>query len=352
MITAFLAAAAVAASQAQAPHAVVDWSRSGRNWEMADAYPVAAVRLGVSGQTQIDCLVAVDGKTYDCKLLSEDPAGFGFGDAALRLAPHFRMTPGVEPGDPDRPHVVIPVNFIFTAGAKRGVTELEFPAWISAPTFADVARGYPARGGNAVGFATLECRVGDDGAVDGACEPLVETPRSKGFTQSARALAPLFRIDPKSEVLKQGKPVWVKLSFRFAPPDSDDMRDRRISAPRWVAAPTPVQVQTLFPVQATANGLTGGRGVASCRVALDGSLADCKALPAEPEGFGFSQAAVALAPSFRMSPWTNGGGPVDGAIINLPIRFDRASGTSAPTPAGGSHAPPIRPFNVTAGPEL
>ena len=351
MIPAILAAAAVAASQAQGPEAIIDWSRSGGSWEMADAYPVAALRLGVSGQTQIDCFVAADGKPYDCSVLSEDPAGFGFGEAALRLAPHFQMTPGVEPGRPDRPHVVIPVNFIITAGARRNVTELNFPEWISAPTFADVSRSYPAKGRNAVGFAVLECRVGDDGAVVDVCEPQAETPRYKGFMQSAHALAPLFRVDPKSELLRQGKPVWVKLSFRFAPADSEDMRERRIFAPRWVAEPTPAQLQALFPARATAEGLTGGRGVASCRVTPDGSLSECKALLAEPDGFGFSQAAVALAPLFRMSLWTNGGGPVEGAIVNLPIRFDRASATSAATPHGAGAQVRIRPFNVTAGPQ-
>ena len=76
MISALLAAAAVAASQAQAPHAVVDWSRSGAGagrWRTLTL--VAALRLGVSGQTQIDCLVAVDGKTYDCKTYWDGSSG-------------------------------------------------------------------------------------------------------------------------------------------------------------------------------------------------------------------------------------------------------------------------------------
>jgi len=326
-------AATAAASQVQPPPYRPDWLRRPSGDDVASVYPMNAQRRGVSGRGEIACLVAADGRVYDCKVLSEEPAGFGFGDAALRLARYFQMRPGYEPGNPDRPHVNIPIRFIMYGGSMRRVTELQSPAWTSAPTFADVARAYPAKGAGAVGLVTLQCRLGEDGAVKDACETQEETPRDKGFARSARELAPLFRIDPGADVLKQGKTLWVTLTFRLTSADSDDLKSRRIADPRWVALPAPRQVAQLFPAQAAAKGLTTGRGVASCRVSADGTMTDCKPLPGEPDGLGFSQSAVVMASAFRMSPWTNGGGPVDGAIVNLPIRFDLAPDASAPPAA-------------------
>lgn len=42
----------------------------------------------------------------------------------------------------------------------------------------------------------------------------------------------------------------------------------------------------------------------------------------EPDGLGFSDAAVKIASGMRMNPWTEAGGPVNGARVQLPIRFD------------------------------
>ena len=79
------------------------------------------------------------------------------------------------------------------------------------------------------------------------------------------------------------------------------------------------------PPEAVAKGLKTGRGVARCVVAPDGALTGCTPAPGDPDGVGFSEAAVKLAASMRMNPWTADGGPVDGAVIRLPIRFNLAA---------------------------
>ncbi len=59
---------------------------------MQDEYPADAQKQGVSGRAMLQCALAPDGRVTDCVTESEQPAGFGFGSAARRLAPQFRMT--------------------------------------------------------------------------------------------------------------------------------------------------------------------------------------------------------------------------------------------------------------------
>jgi TonB family protein len=325
--------AVAVAAQAPQPVARPEWVRRPTGNDVARVYPLAAQLRNVSGKAQMACQVHADGTLHDCKVVSEEPAGFGFGDATLRLAKDFQMRPVSAPDGVEGAQVNIPVQFVIVDGEAQWVRQLESAAWTAAPNFADVARAYPSKGAGSVGLVTLRCLVGDDGAVRSRCDTLGEAPTYKGFAQSARALAPLFHIDPRSEVLRQGKPLWVKLTFRLAPADSDEVRNRRIADPRWVAAPTPDEIRQMFPAQAMANGVTAGRGVASCTVAADGSMTACKPAPGQPDAQSFSEAAVAIASMVRMSPWTNAGGPVDGAVVNLPIRFELTPAASIPPSA-------------------
>ena len=54
-------------------------------------YPKAAQKAGLSGRSVLDCSVDAQGWLRDCKVASEQPADLGFGQAALRMAPLFRM---------------------------------------------------------------------------------------------------------------------------------------------------------------------------------------------------------------------------------------------------------------------
>ncbi len=56
------------------------------------AFPDAASKAGVlKARAVMSCQVAAGGTLGDCKSVSEDPAGYGFGAATLPLAPAFRL---------------------------------------------------------------------------------------------------------------------------------------------------------------------------------------------------------------------------------------------------------------------
>lgn len=86
------------------------WIRRPTAYEMVDAYPRRAWRQGVSGRSTLVCRIRADGTLTACEAKNETPAGEGFGEAVLKLAPRFQMAPTTdEGGSVEGAVVMIPV---------------------------------------------------------------------------------------------------------------------------------------------------------------------------------------------------------------------------------------------------
>jgi protein TonB len=67
----------------------VDWAR-----QPSVEFPERAQARGIeSGSVSLTCVVGSDGTPRDCSITSEDPAGAGFGQAALSAMRRARFSP-------------------------------------------------------------------------------------------------------------------------------------------------------------------------------------------------------------------------------------------------------------------
>lgn len=209
--------------------------------EMVDkAFPQAALDKGLGGKVVLSCGVLDTGRLESCAVKSETPPGEGFGEAALSLAPSFRMKPTTEDGKSVAGgRVRIPIAFSPSQGATEGADgvaevapvdinasdyvegrgpRVEKPVWLRKPSGQAVNKAYPAEAvrRNLGGRVTLSCLVTDKGLVVD-CKVIEETPAGIGFGQAAVFLSRYFQMKPKTA---DGQPVGgatVRIPLSFTP---------------------------------------------------------------------------------------------------------------------------------------
>jgi TonB family protein len=318
LLTASGARADEAAPAVSSPH----WLKLPSVDDLGRFWPAGA--HGMSGRALISCIVTSRGTLDRCELVSEEPAGQGFGASALLLAPLFAMAPKTVDGVPVGGATVhIPVNFKadgpMFGDSARIANNLP---WSAVPTAGEVAAAFPEKavGKTASGHVLLRCRVTDDGGLK-LCQIASEEPRGDGFAQAARDLARTFRVAPELRGSKALRDVFVDVPFDFHDPHQATP-PVEVNDPEWLQGVDPAMVARLFPDAAAKAGLKTGRAILGCVVAHDGGLTQCAVSSEEPAGLGFGGAALSVAGVMRMNAWTKQGAPVDGARILLPIRLN------------------------------
>lgn len=94
-----------------------DWIKRPTASEVARSYPKEALWKGVLGAGAVRCKVPAGGGTLqDCKIIHEEPVGYGFGAAILSLTPLFHLSSALEDGRPVEAEVTIPINYRFPNG--------------------------------------------------------------------------------------------------------------------------------------------------------------------------------------------------------------------------------------------
>jgi hypothetical protein len=327
----------------------MDGSDEAGGGQRVTIWPTHAFTRGANGRVTLTCLIDVHGLAERCRVAYEQPQGMGFGAAALELQPTLKIPPAKAPdGQPVARQMNIALNFkapdmetdlqqfesALGSGhaanlsvqhqplAMRHVVMMNHPVWIEAPSFDDLEKAYPARGGGVEGYAVAHCEVQRTGLLT-RCVAAKELPVRLGFAPAAVKLAAKFKVSP--EVMKyapHGDPIEVDIPIRFTPPGA---ADRTVSAPSWIAGVDPDRAPKLFPPEAAAKGVTSGRGVVRCQVTADGTMAGCAPETAEPEGLGFAEAAVKLASTMRMNLWSADAAPVEGGVVHVAIRLNLGS---------------------------
>lgn len=84
------------------------WTQRPSN--LARYYPPRALSRGIEGAVLLDCLVSVEG-ALRCTPIAENPDGWGFAEAALRISRDYRMVPATRDGAPVEAHYRMRVPF-------------------------------------------------------------------------------------------------------------------------------------------------------------------------------------------------------------------------------------------------
>ena len=89
-----------------------DWVQRPTAEDIKAFYPPRAVAEKVEGRVVLDCRVTGAGRLEGCAVAMEDPAAYGFGEAALKMAERFQMTTESRSGVPTAgADVRIPILF-------------------------------------------------------------------------------------------------------------------------------------------------------------------------------------------------------------------------------------------------
>jgi TonB family protein len=275
-----------------------------RTDEIQAAYPPAAKAKGLGGSATIGCDTWRD-QIWNCAVTAETPAGEGFGEAALGVVRRYQSA---RPSQEDRRRAVpyrIDIAFVPPEArtVRAGGHDYRLPVLTEAPSLDAVYAAWPRaeRFSGVQAAVDLSCVVTPQGRLDACKVTQVSRFGGPAFVKAAMEMIPLFAYQPG---LKDGAPAAMTMLVRV--PFTCDSRCRPFEGVTdgrgtpWTVAPTPAQVEAVYPAGAKARGVEGQARLA-CGVA-DDRLDACRVVAESVKGEGFGEAALRLVPIFRLTP--------------------------------------------------
>ena len=200
-ISVFLSALPALAAGASASAAEpVKWAVAPSAGAIAEALLGKPAADGMAGRAQVRCHLAPSGALTGCAVVSEEPTGLGFGEAALAIVGKMRAAPA-----PDLPsEITLPIRFD-PSPPLRPVAFPKVPGGYR--NVAPVGPYYPDRAGRAgvTGYALGECHLIATGELKN-CSALIEEPEGWGFSDVLLLMAKRGYVRAQPRTLN-GQPI-------------------------------------------------------------------------------------------------------------------------------------------------
>ncbi|MBL9010237.1 MAG: TonB family protein [Alphaproteobacteria bacterium] len=250
-------------------------------------YPPAADKAGIVGKVNARLDVDQAGRVTQVDLIEEDPAGFGFGEAATAALKSWTF----EPNRPGRTFVTL--EFRPAEGREaHSVDRLPTPPKV----LRKVPPKYPSRAATlgVNGVAVVVVQIAEDGTLTDA-RVTDELPPDYGFAAAALTAARQWAFAP-------GYAGLFTIHFKF----TTGRHDGRVNWYDLAPAPEPIlRVDPVPPPQAVANDR---HGYVRLALTIDGvgRVSGVKIIQERPEDYGFGDAAKAAVEQWRFDPASRG----------------------------------------------
>jgi len=193
------------------------WAQAPTQAQINAAWPKGAAGLA-SGQAALRCDLDKTGVLRGCGVISESPAGRGFGAAAKSLSKAFRVA--ADPADAKLlRNMTVDLPFRFRDPATPDGRKLTKPRWIRTLTAEGMAEVYPqaaVKAGVKSGQGVVTCTVTATGELT-ACQAVREQPAGLDFGAAAIKAVSLMRMNPwtKEGDTVDGLVITIPIAFTF-----------------------------------------------------------------------------------------------------------------------------------------
>jgi TonB family protein len=170
------------------------WARAATFGDLARVYP--AKGGGIEGYAVAHCRVLHSGDLTQCAVIKETPDDRGFGQAAMKLTPKFKVAPQLADTQHSAPlWVDIPIRL--PPPSQLADRTIEAPHWVNRIDRDRPPKVFPPEAvanGVTSGKGIARCVVASDGSMT-ECTPEGAEPAGMGFSEAAAKLASTLKMN-------------------------------------------------------------------------------------------------------------------------------------------------------------